>query len=86
MPCGYFPAGIVLARIWIEFSIIELPNPLKYVQHCKIPERQTMLQCEATPTGFANCYRSDMLLRDGESVGLWSVLRWKCGVFMWLVR
>ena len=27
----YFPEGIILARIWVEFSIIELPNPLKSV-------------------------------------------------------
>ena len=40
-PDSYFPAGIILARIWVEFSMIKLPNPLKYVQHYKLPERQT---------------------------------------------
>ena len=38
-PDSYSPAGIVLARIWMEFSIIELPNPLKSVWHCKLPKR-----------------------------------------------
>ena len=40
-PDSYFPAGIILARIYVEFSIIELPNPLKSVRYCKLPERQT---------------------------------------------
>ena len=38
---SYFPAEIILARIWMEFSIIELLNPLKSVWHCKLPKRQT---------------------------------------------
>ena len=33
-PGSYFLAGIVLARIWVEFSIIELPN-------CKLLKRVT---------------------------------------------
>ena len=41
IPDSYFTAGIILARIWMEFSMIELPNPLKSVRHCKLPERQT---------------------------------------------
>ena len=28
---SYLPAEIILARIWMEFYIIELPNPLKSV-------------------------------------------------------
>ena len=40
-PDSYFLARIILARIRVEFSIIELCNPLKYVRHCKLTERQT---------------------------------------------
>ena len=40
-PDSYFPAGVILATIWVEFSMIELPNPLKSVRHCKLPKRQT---------------------------------------------
>ena len=40
-PDSYFPPEIILARIWMEFSTVELPNPLKYVRHCKLPKRQT---------------------------------------------
>ena len=38
---SYFPAGIILARILVEFSMIELSNPLKSVRHYKLPKRQT---------------------------------------------
>ena len=37
-PDSYFLAGIVLARIWIEFSIIELPNTLKSVSQGRLVE------------------------------------------------
>ena len=39
-PDSYILEGIVLARIWMELSIIELPIPLKSVRHRKLPERQ----------------------------------------------
>ena len=32
---------IIKARIWMEFNITELTNPLKSVRHCKLPKRQT---------------------------------------------
>ena len=38
---SFFLAGIIKARIWKEFSIIELPNPLKSVRHWKLLKRQT---------------------------------------------
>ena len=28
-PDSYFPSGVILARIWMEFSVSELPNTLK---------------------------------------------------------
>ena len=39
-----YPMGFIFHRIfvgWMEFSIIELPNPLKSERHRKVPERQT---------------------------------------------
>ena len=47
-PDSSFPTGIILARIWVEFSMIELPNPLKPVQHCKLTKRQTIRVSYAT--------------------------------------
>ena len=38
---GYMLTPLILDRIWVEFRIVELPNPLKSVRHCKLPKRQT---------------------------------------------
>ena len=40
-PNSYFPVGILLARIMWVFNIIDFPNPLKFVQHCKLPKKPT---------------------------------------------
>ena len=35
-PDSYFPTGIKLTRIWMEFTIIKLPNPFKSVRQGEI--------------------------------------------------
>ena len=49
--------------LWMEFSIIELPNPLKSVWHCKLPKRQTITRLYLSLwTFYAKHHNSFILL------------------------